>query len=137
MDLIDVLTVASHVESPVALREETPFRRKVSMIYDTFVKWHLVTSSPSIAANNSCNCCSHKRGRQPLLPLESAMIRICLHWDTNFSHISCYPVNSEIKNPQRRGLKYPLFRRQKWVSEFSNISLKESMRKAVSGRTLV
>jgi len=27
MDLIDALTVAGHVESPVALREETPFRR--------------------------------------------------------------------------------------------------------------
>jgi len=35
MDLIDALTVASHVESPVALSEETPFRRKFSMIYDT------------------------------------------------------------------------------------------------------
>jgi hypothetical protein len=35
MDLIDALTVASHVESPVALSEETPFRRKFSMVYDT------------------------------------------------------------------------------------------------------
>ena len=35
MDLIDALTVAGHVESPVALSEETPFRRKFSMIYDT------------------------------------------------------------------------------------------------------
>jgi hypothetical protein len=35
MDLIDALTVAGHVVSPVALSEETPFRRKFSMIYDT------------------------------------------------------------------------------------------------------
>jgi hypothetical protein len=35
MDLIDALTVAGHVESPVALSEEAPFRRKFSIIYDT------------------------------------------------------------------------------------------------------
>lgn len=34
MDLIDALTVAGHVESPVALSEEVPFRRKFSMVYD-------------------------------------------------------------------------------------------------------
>jgi DDE superfamily endonuclease len=35
LDLIDALTVAGHVESPVALSEETPYRRKFSMVYDT------------------------------------------------------------------------------------------------------
>jgi len=35
LDLIDALTVAGHVESPVALSEASPFRRKFSMIYDT------------------------------------------------------------------------------------------------------
>jgi hypothetical protein len=35
LDLIDALTVAGHVESPVALSEETPFRRKFSSIFDT------------------------------------------------------------------------------------------------------
>jgi hypothetical protein len=35
MDLIDALTVAGHVGSPVALSEEIPFRRKFSMVYDT------------------------------------------------------------------------------------------------------
>jgi hypothetical protein len=35
LDLIDALTVAGHVESPVALSEQTPFRRKFSMVYDT------------------------------------------------------------------------------------------------------
>jgi hypothetical protein len=35
VDLIDALSVAGHVESPVALSEETPFRRKFSMVYDT------------------------------------------------------------------------------------------------------
>jgi hypothetical protein len=34
-DLIDALTVAGHVDSPVALSEESPFRRKFSFIYDT------------------------------------------------------------------------------------------------------
>jgi hypothetical protein len=35
LDLIDALTVAGHVESPIALSEQTPFRRKFSMVYDT------------------------------------------------------------------------------------------------------
>jgi hypothetical protein len=35
LDLIDAITVAGHVESPVALSEQAPFRRKFSMIYDT------------------------------------------------------------------------------------------------------
>lgn len=35
LDLIDALTVAGHVASPVALSEQAPFRRKFSMIYDT------------------------------------------------------------------------------------------------------
>src|SRR5512136_2568079 len=35
LDLVDALTVASHVASPVALSEEAPFRRKFSMVYDT------------------------------------------------------------------------------------------------------
>jgi len=35
LDLIDALTVAGHVESPVALSEQTPYRRKFSMVYDT------------------------------------------------------------------------------------------------------
>src|SRR3989304_9812300 len=34
LDLIDALTVAGHVDSPVALSEEVPFRRKFSMVYD-------------------------------------------------------------------------------------------------------
>ncbi len=35
IDLVDALTVAGHVNSPVALSEETPFRRKFSSIFDT------------------------------------------------------------------------------------------------------
>jgi len=34
LDLMDALTVAGHVESPVALSEQAPFRRKFSMVYD-------------------------------------------------------------------------------------------------------
>jgi len=37
LDLIDALTVAGHVDSPVALSEETPFRRKFSSIFDTLL----------------------------------------------------------------------------------------------------
>jgi len=33
-DLLDALTVARHVDSPVALSEETPFRREFSSVYD-------------------------------------------------------------------------------------------------------
>jgi hypothetical protein len=35
LDLLDALTVAGQVSSPVALSEETPFRRKFSSIFDT------------------------------------------------------------------------------------------------------
>jgi hypothetical protein len=35
LDLIDALTTAGHVVSPVALSEEAPFRRRFSMVYDT------------------------------------------------------------------------------------------------------
>jgi hypothetical protein len=34
LDLVDALTVAGHVASPVALSEEVPFRRKFSSVYD-------------------------------------------------------------------------------------------------------
>ena len=37
IDLVDALTVAGHVNSPVALSEETPFRRKFSSIFDTLL----------------------------------------------------------------------------------------------------
>jgi len=35
LDLLDALTVAGHVNSPVALSEETPYRRKFSSAFDT------------------------------------------------------------------------------------------------------
>ncbi len=38
LDLMDALTVAGHVNSPVALSEETPFRRKFSSIFDTLLQ---------------------------------------------------------------------------------------------------
>lgn len=38
LDLLDALTVAGHVESPVALSEEPPFRRKFSSIFDTLLE---------------------------------------------------------------------------------------------------
>lgn len=34
-DLLDAMTVAGHVSSPVALSEEAPFRRKFSSVFDT------------------------------------------------------------------------------------------------------
>jgi hypothetical protein len=37
-DLLDALTVAGHVSSPVALSEEAPFRRKFSCIFDTLLE---------------------------------------------------------------------------------------------------
>ena len=41
LDLVDALTVAGHVASPVALSEETPFRRKFSSVYDVLAEGHL------------------------------------------------------------------------------------------------
>jgi len=38
LDLIDALTVAGHVDSPVALSEEAPFRRKFSAVYDVLTE---------------------------------------------------------------------------------------------------
>jgi hypothetical protein len=35
LDLLDALTAAGHVSSPVALSEETPYRRKFSSVFDT------------------------------------------------------------------------------------------------------
>ncbi len=35
LDLLDALTAAGHVNSPVALSEETPYRRKFSSVFDT------------------------------------------------------------------------------------------------------
>ncbi len=37
IDLVDALTVAGHLNSPVALSEETPFRRKFSSIFDSLL----------------------------------------------------------------------------------------------------
>lgn len=41
LDFIDALTVAGHVASPVALSEESPFRRKFSSIYDVLSEGQL------------------------------------------------------------------------------------------------
>jgi hypothetical protein len=38
LDMVDALTVAGHVDSPVALSEEIPFRRKFSSIFDVLTE---------------------------------------------------------------------------------------------------
>lgn len=45
LDLVDALTVAGHVASPVALSEEVPFRRKFSMIYDVLSEGQIVAET--------------------------------------------------------------------------------------------
>jgi hypothetical protein len=45
MDLIDALTVAGHVSSPVALSEEVPFRRKFSSVYDALGEGEIDTEA--------------------------------------------------------------------------------------------
>jgi hypothetical protein len=37
-DLLDALTIVGHVDSPVALSEEKPFRRKFSSVFDTLLE---------------------------------------------------------------------------------------------------
>lgn len=37
-DLLDALTVAGHIDSPVALSEEKPFRRKFRSIFDSLLE---------------------------------------------------------------------------------------------------
>jgi len=44
LDMIDALTVAGHVASPVALSEEVPFRRKFSAVYDVLREGRLESS---------------------------------------------------------------------------------------------
>lgn len=41
MDLIDAMSAARHIESPVALSEEVPYRRKFSSVYDTLEQGEL------------------------------------------------------------------------------------------------
>jgi hypothetical protein len=35
LDLVDALMIEGYVNSPIALSEEVPFRRKISSIFDT------------------------------------------------------------------------------------------------------
>jgi len=44
LDMMDALTVAGHVASPVALSEEAPFRRKFSSVYDVLREGQLESS---------------------------------------------------------------------------------------------
>lgn len=46
LDLVDALTVAGHVNSPVALSEETPFRRKFNSIFDTLLQAEIDFDQP-------------------------------------------------------------------------------------------
>lgn len=41
MDLVDALTIAGHVNSPVGLSESPLFRRKFSSVYDALVHGEL------------------------------------------------------------------------------------------------
>jgi hypothetical protein len=52
LDLVDALTDAGHVDSAVALSEETPFRRKFSSIFN-FLKQHV-----GLSANQSTDLVS-------------------------------------------------------------------------------
>ncbi len=45
MDLLDALTIAGHVSSPVALSEEMPFRRQFSSVYDALGEGEIDTDA--------------------------------------------------------------------------------------------
>jgi len=58
LDMMDALTVAGHVASPVALSEEVPFRRKFSSIYDVLSEGQLESSDlhPVLYAHQPEEC---------------------------------------------------------------------------------
>jgi hypothetical protein len=52
MDLVDALTMAGHVSSPVALSESPAFRRKFSSVYDALVQGELSDELKSLFSDN-------------------------------------------------------------------------------------
>jgi len=52
MDLVDALTIAGHVNSPVALSESPVFRRKFSSVYDALVHGELDDDLKSVFCNS-------------------------------------------------------------------------------------
>jgi hypothetical protein len=83
MDLIDGLTIAGHVSSPVAVSEESPYRRKFSSVYDALkhgeidfdsLFWALFQHQPEdserIAGYEvyALDCTTNERDDAPTLP---------------------------------------------------------------------
>ena len=58
LDFIDALTVTRHVDSPVALSEATPFRRKFSSIYDVLAEGQIDAQAlhPLLADSQPDDC---------------------------------------------------------------------------------
>jgi hypothetical protein len=52
MDLVDALTIAGHVNSPVALSESPVFRRKFSSVYDALVQGKLDDDLKNVFSNS-------------------------------------------------------------------------------------
>ena len=52
MDLVDALTIAGHVNSPVALSESSVFRRKFSSVYDVLVYGELDDGLKNVFSNS-------------------------------------------------------------------------------------
>ena len=58
LDFIDALTVTRHVDSPVALSEAAPFRRKFSSIYDVLAEGQMEAQAlhPLLTQSQPSNC---------------------------------------------------------------------------------
>ena len=58
LDMVDAITVAGHVSSPVALSEEAPFRRQFSSIYDVLTEGRIDTDAlhPILAEQQPADC---------------------------------------------------------------------------------
>jgi hypothetical protein len=52
MDLVDAVTIARHVSSPVALSESPVFRRKFSSVYDALVHGELSNELKSLLCDS-------------------------------------------------------------------------------------
>jgi hypothetical protein len=58
LDMVDAITVAGHVSSPVALSEEAPFRRKFSSVFDVLTEGRIDTEAlhPILAEQQPADC---------------------------------------------------------------------------------
>lgn len=65
LDMVDAITVAGHVDSPVALSEEIPFRRKFSSVFDVLTEGRMdIDALHPVLAEQQPDECQKIAGRE-------------------------------------------------------------------------